>query len=489
MWIARPKSLKNLVLVHEIIVLLLVLGTVTLSGLYAHFWQQNSAESVRINALIYQADQIRSQLYRQIQEVQLISVLRDQRARDLYHHYSRQIDKHYNSMRQRASTREEDFAIQGLQLAYREIQNELNINTGPKGVRQADVINILSQNFLQQEIDNFEDKYTNLKSVLADEHLALDTHLERWTQYAPYIPFVIIVLAIVLVWVARNFLRKGFINPMSHIIEGAQIFSRGKLDHQIPAEGVEEVSRLAQSINGMAKDLESSRNAFVESEKQAALGALVPVVAHNIRNPLASIRATAQVLNDVDDADELNECRQAIIDTIDRLGRWVNSLVSYLHPLRPNYRLVHASKMLDASLSLLKSKLDESQIKVEKLGWENDLRLNVDPDLMEQALFSLLANAVDASPLRSTLVVELVKIDAELEIHIKDQGPGLPFDPKPSKLSPGPSTKQFGTGLGIPIAYKICQKHGWKLTFKVDEQRGTDAIITAPIRVVEEKNE
>jgi len=145
--------------------------------------------------------------------------------------------------------------------------------------------------------------------------------------------------------------------------------------------------------------------------------------------------------------------------------------------------------MIDASLSLLKPKLDENQVKVKKVGWENDLRLNVDPDLMEQAIFSLLANAVDASPQQATLVVEMVKVESELQIHIKDEGAGLPFDPKPSKLSPGPSTKQFGTGLGIPIAFKICQKHGWKLIFKADESKGTDAIIIAPIRVVEEMNE
>jgi nitrogen-specific signal transduction histidine kinase len=129
---------------------------------------------------------------------------------------------------------------------------------------------------------------------------------------------------------------------MSSVMAGAQIISKGELGHNIPAIGVEEVSQLAQTINTMARDLEASRSALVESEKQAALGALVPVVAHNIRNPLASIRATAQVLDDVENKEELRESKQAILDTIDRLGRWVNALVSYLHPLKPNYRLVHA---------------------------------------------------------------------------------------------------------------------------------------------------
>ena len=65
----------------------------------------------------------------------------------------------------------------------------------------------------------------------------------------------------------------------------------------------------------------------------------------------------------------------------------------------------------------------------------------------------------------------------------------IPFDPKPNNLAPGPTTKRFGTGLGIPIAYKICQQHGWKLEFEINKGEGTTAIITAPIRVVEETNE
>ncbi len=80
----------------------------------------------------------------------------------------------------------------------------------------------------------------------------------------------------------------------------------------------------------------------------------------------------------------------------------------------------------------------------------------------------------------------MVKNKSELKIQIQDNGPGLPFDPKSYTLAPGPSTKRFGTGLGIPIAFKICQQHGWKLEFNSIKDNGTTAIITAPIRVIED---
>ncbi len=490
MWIRRPKSLRNLLVIHEIAFVLLVAVTGSLGGLSAYFWHQYSAESVRINNLKFSLEQIRGGLFRQIQEAIRARLLEEAGALELYGEYSRNIDQQFNHLRQNSISSDEDMAIQNLQASYREIQKDMNqIFTDPYMVSRSARMKILDPRFAQSMVGKFEGKYLAMKALLNEEHEKLDLMLQRWTSYAPVIIPIPLFLAIILVLYARYILNREFIQPMSNVMTGARIISRGNLVNKIPADGVEEVSQLAQTINTMASDLEASRSALVESEKQAALGALIPVVAHNIRNPLASIRATAQVLDDVVDKEELQESKQAILETIDRLGRWVSSLVSYLHPLKPNYRLVYASKMIDAALSLLKTKLDEKEVTIEKTGWENDLRLNADPDLMEQALYALLANAVDASPQQSVITIKLKNRDNCLEIHIQDVGAGLPFDPIPNNLAPGPTTKRFGTGLGIPIAFKICQKHGWKLVFDIHKGEGTTAIITAPIRVIEEINE
>ena len=105
---------------------------------------------------------------------------------------------------------------------------------------------------------------------------------------------------------------------------------------------------------------------------------------------------------------------------------------------------------------------------------------------MEQAIYGLLANAIDASSESGNLEIKIINNTDKLEIQIQDSGSGLPFEPKPGNLEPGPSTKRFGTGLGIPIAFKICQKHNWKLNFKTKEGKGTKVIITAPIKLVKE---
>jgi len=231
----------------------------------------------------------------------------------------------------------------------------------------------------------------------------------------------------------------------------------------------------------MAEELSLSREALLENERQVALGSLIPVVAHNVRNPLASIRASAQLLEHAESKEDIKESKQAIIDTIDRLGRWISSLVSYLHPLEPNLTNINASELIDAALKVLDSKINEKKIEVNKLGWKDSVLLSADPDLMEQAIYGLLANAVDATPNSTILEISIINIGNTLEIHIQDSGSGLLFEPKPGNLEPGPSTKRFGTGLGIPIAFKICQKHNWHLDFNTIEGKGTKVIITAPI--------
>lgn len=490
MWLKRPQSLRKLLLIHEIAFIILVAVSGLLGGLSAYFWHQYSVESDRINNLIFATEQIRSELFRQLQEAIRARLLEDAQALELYGEYSRSINRQFDTLRENAISGTERVAIQDLQSSYREIQKDMNkIFTDPYVVSRQVRMKILDPRFAQTMVGRFEGEYVTMKQLLTAEHAKLDETLDLWTRYAPVVVVISLLLAFAMVVYARHILRLQFLQPMNDVMEGTQIISHGRLDYKIPAQGVVEITRLADTINTMASDLDASRSALVESEKQAALGALVPVVAHNIRNPLASIRATAQVLEDVEDREELKESQHAILETIDRLGRWVSALMSYLHPLKPNYRLVHASEMINAALTLVKPRLEAKNMTVEKTGWENDLRLNADPDLMEQAFYALIANAVDASPQGAVLRIILSKQESTLEMRIRDEGSGLPFNPEPNNLAPGPTTKRFGTGLGIPIAFKICQQHGWKLMFDVEKGKSTTAIITAPIRVVEEDNE
>ncbi len=489
MSLRHPKSLKNLIFRHEIAILFLVAVTGLIGGVSAYFWQHNSAESVRINSMFYLTEQIRGELYAQIQEMIRARILEDERALEAYPEYSRSISERFNELRRRSRSRQEDIAIQELNLSYREIQGDMNkIFDDPYAANRLTRIQILNPAFGQQMVGKFENRYITFKQILSKQHEKLDETLEMWTKFAPFVIPIPLIIAFIIVFYTRQVMRSDFIKPLAKIIKGAGEIRHGKLDYHIEEEGVEEVSELAKGINSMAEELAESRDALLENERQAALGSLIPVVAHNIRNPLASIRATAQLLEHAENQEEISESSHAIIETTDRLGRWVSSLVSYLHPLKPILVYVNAPDLINAALSLLNSKIDEKKIEIIKEGWDISQLLSVDSDLMEQAFYCLLANAVDASPISSSIKVSLAKTEDYIDFRILDSGPGLPFEPTPGNLEPGPSTKKFGTGLGIPIAFKICQKHGWELNFNVIDGQGTEVKIIAPIDKTDEGN-
>jgi signal transduction histidine kinase len=481
----RFKSLRSLLLAHELTFLLLVAVTGALAGAWAYFWQKTSAESVRLSQLTYSSLQIRSDLFRQIKEVTYARLADNASALTLYGDYSRRIDKHFNTLWQLSQTPAETAAVQSMQQSYRVLQNDMNnIFSDPYFVSRVVPIKILDLQYEQVMVGDFEKAQTRFEQTLRDRQQELDATVARWTRYAPFALPVPLLAALGLIVASRRWLKHGYLQPMREIIQGARLISIGDLSYQIPVGGVDELADLTRAINQTAKDLATSRDALVESEKSGALGALVPVVAHNIRNPLASIRASAQLLDHADDRAEITEIKAAVIDTVDRLGRWVSALVSYLHPLKPHPQPRSPAVVMEAAVRLLQNRLEERRVNVERRDWDVGVQAQIDADLMEQAMYGLLSNALDASPEGSTITLgmKVDHADSTVELTIEDQGPGMPFVPLPSSaLTPGPTTKRFGTGLGIPVAFKVCKAHGWTLTFEGAENGGTRVRMRAPI--------
>lgn len=485
---SAPYSLNVLILRHEFAFLLLVVVTGLLGGVSTYFWRYNSDEAVRISEMYFLTEQIRSDLYAQIQQMIRARVLEDNNALEAYPQYSRSISELFNKLRQHSRSREHDHAIQNLNHAYREIQNDMNnLFNDPYMIDTSVAIQLLDNDFSNEMIDRFEHHQKEFQSVLSRDHEDINQAVVVWTQFAPFILPIPVFIAILILIYTRRVMRRQFIQPIANIINDAGIISQGQLDHHVAEKGVEEVRHLSHAINKMAQELATNRDILVDQEKQAMLGSLVPVVAHNIRNPLGSIRATAQLLDKDMSADDLIENKHMIIETIDRLGRWVNSLVGYLHPLKPNFAMVKASDMVSAAIHLLTAKCADKNIEIVRLGWENDRVLRADPNLMEQVFHALLNNAVDATPDDQQVQVFFVPAEDYLEIHIHDSGQGIPFQPKAGKLEPGPSTKRYGTGLGIPLAFKICQVHGWNLSFKRDEVVGTNVVVSASLASIREE--
>lgn len=478
----KPTSLKDLLLIHELafIFLIVLAGMAGAAGI--HYWQQASQESLRINQLIQEIQQTRGDLYRQMKELFDAFFLDDPQARTEYDSYTRSVEQHFQELRGLAQGKEEVQAISELQQGYSDFLKE----TGDLLQRHGEMPSAALRKALNTDLESgvfsrYEAVSTRAEQLLTLKRQELQQKLENSKRNVIALMVIPILLAVLLLVFSRVFLKRAIVRPISDILHATAEISTGRLEYKAPVEsGTDELVTLAGAINQMASDLARSQEALVRSEKQAAQGALVPMLAHNIRNPLASIRATAQVADEPGLHRETREALQDIMGTVDRLERWTGGLLAYLHPLRPQPVNVSLQSIIHGALAPLQQRLREKSVSVEFASGHANDRLTVDDQLLEQALYNLLLNAVDASPAGSTITIECAIRPQQVELRILDRGAGMPFTPEPGNLSPGPSTKRFGTGLGIPFAFKVCEALGGSIAFAARDGGGTSVSILLP---------
>ena len=485
-----PRSLKGLLLLNESAFLALVLVTATLTGLWAWFWTQSSQEAARIETLSRLAERIRGPTCTASftrprtpgspRTPPRCGCTRDTGAR---------LPDRFEELRTLARDENEGAAVDYLHDAYAVVLDDMEkVFADPNEISEAARMKLLDPAYEEWMLSELESALTVIDVIVDRRRRELDAWRASWTRWAPIVVPVSVVLAVALLLFSRRSLQMRFVRPLRHLVGGTVEISRGNLAHRIPVEGVEEIRQLGSTFGEMTRKLAESQRVLVESERQAALGALVPVVAHNIRNPLASIRATAQMMDGAGAGEDLVESRRAIIDTVDRLERWVTALLSYLVPLEPRRRECRLGDVVRGALAPLGPKIERKGLRVAFDDRGQDTSLHADPDLLEQAIHALLGNAVEASPVHGTLRIDVVRDEGALDLRIDDEGPGIPFEPDPRELSPGPSTKRGGYGLGIPVAWKISQAHGGTVAIRRREEGGTRATVSLPLAAAPVRN-
>jgi signal transduction histidine kinase len=480
----KSKSLKQLLLTHELIFILLIVLAGVAGATGIHYWQQASHESLRINRLIQEIQQTRGDLYRQMKELFDAYFLDDHQARAEYDSYTQSVERHFRELRGTAVGTAELDAIAQLERSYRDFLRETGDILHRHSQMPSDALRKALNTDLESGVfSRYEAISAHAEQLLTLKQKELQQRLEDANRTAIILLIIPIGLAALLLMFSRFFLKRDIVRPISDILHATTEISAGRLEHKAPAEGAAELATLAEAINRMASDLSRSQEALVRSEKQAAQGALVPMLAHNIRNPLASIRATAQVADTPELDSETREAFAGIIGAVDRLERWTGAMLAYLHPLKPQPVACSLQAVIHGALAPLQQRLKEKSMSVElRLNNGND-SVTLDEHLLEQVLYNLLMNAIDASAPGAAITIACDVTSDRASIHIEDCGAGMPFTPDPGALSPGPSTKRFGTGLGIPFAFKACEALGGSLAFHPREGGGTIVSLELPRRI------
>jgi signal transduction histidine kinase len=300
-------------------------------------------------------------------------------------------------------------------------------------------------------------------------------------------------------------IARSLARPLNELAGAMAVVGSGKLDHPVKATSDDEVGALARAFSRMTENLRQSRAdmirlnteleakvsqlqqaqaQLVQSEKLASIGEMSAAVAHGLRNPLASLRAVAQLVQRHPHAPSSREHLTAMIEEVDRLDRRISHLLSFsrpapFHPLTENVaRLVEG--LLPAFTEPIRDRGIELQLDLPELLPE----VRVDPMQLEQALVEIVSNAVDAMPSGGRLHISasVSRPDgqpSELVLEVNDTGPGIPEHLVPSVCEPFFTTRQEGTGLGLAIAKRYVEQNGGRLDISSGPQ-GTTVRIRFP---------
>lgn len=285
--------------------------------------------------------------------------------------------------------------------------------------------------------------------------------------------FAVLVLGALLGPGAAWLIARSLVRPVTELRGAMAIVGEGRLDHPIDTRAADEIGDLARAFARMTERLRAAQAEVVQKEKLASVGEMAAAVAHGLRNPLASLRASAQLALRHPESPAAKAQLRAMIDEVDRLDRRITHLLDYSRPA-PAHRIREAAAPLVAGvLAPLRPLLEERRV-VLRADVPPDLPMVVvDPVRFEQTITEVVANALDAMPDGGTLTVAARAEAGAVVVEVGDTGPGIPAETLPHVLDPFFTTRPEGTGLGLAIARRFTEQNGGTLALESAPGRGT----------------
>ncbi|OWJ89907.1 two-component sensor histidine kinase [Pseudomonas sp. A46] len=223
--------------------------------------------------------------------------------------------------------------------------------------------------------------------------------------------------------------------------------------------------------------LASQQNQLVANRTYVGLGEMSSAVAHSLRNPLASIRSSAELAQELDGPD-LQKCVRDIVCQVDRMSTWVRDLLLCLRPLHGESQKVEPLDVMKGTLEHFTMQLAKSNIQVE-MSSEPTPKVVSHHMLLSQVLNSVVANAVEAMQKGGTLRVGIEMDDSRqwLLMNISDTGQGMSRQQEAMAFKSFYTTKQGGLGIGLIMVKQIMERFGGRASLTSREDEGTNVCL------------
>jgi two-component system sensor histidine kinase HydH len=235
-------------------------------------------------------------------------------------------------------------------------------------------------------------------------------------------------------------------------------------------------------------ELKKLQREIQRHDRLVALGKMAAGVAHEVRNPLSSIKGFATLLGSrFKDGSREHEAAELLVQEAERLNRSITELLNYARPTALQKQEVNIGDLVSSSLKLISSDAQALGVKI-SLNIVRDIPgIFADKDRINQVLLNLYLNGLQAmedSSREKLLRVSVHPAEAEgfIEIEVQDSGKGIPREDLEKILDPYFTTKPDGTGLGLALAYKIIDEHNGTIRFQSTEGHGTTVSVRLPVR-------
>jgi signal transduction histidine kinase len=290
-------------------------------------------------------------------------------------------------------------------------------------------------------------------------------------------------------------LARRITEPLKTLVEGTHRISKGDFSQTIPVRSEDEVGGLARSFNEMTRDLletrqrmEDANRKLIQAEKLASIGRLSATIAHEIRNPLTSVKLNIQkLLQNEELGEEEKEHLSISQEGIGLIEKFIKELLNFTRVSDLNLERFSILQIIEESLKMLRNSFQEKKIILERSCPSDLPSVVVDGDKLRQVFLNILRNAVEAVDEggKIGLAFSLVKENGakRIRIRISDNGCGIAEKDWENIFEPFFTTKPSGFGLGLSNARKIVEQHMGSIKVVKKKGKGTAFEIRIPCEV------
>ena len=239
----------------------------------------------------------------------------------------------------------------------------------------------------------------------------------------------------------------------------------------------------AAQLEAANRNLQEAEAAVRRTERLAALGQLTAGLAHEMRNPLGTIRASAEMLskNIAAENDIARELAGFISSEVDRTNSLITRFLEFARPVRLRLIETDLTQVIDGAIEELSRRNPPLPVTVHRNYSLDTPRAPADAELIGRVVYNLLLNAAQATPPGGTVTVRTRAVEGYAEILVIDRGSGIERKNLESIFNPFFTTKPDGVGLGLPIVSKIVDDHGGRITVESEPGQGTVFRVYLPV--------